>query len=592
MESERSVQLMTPLTARTYLEAYYELSNPQSAQNLLPLVEELDGWETIPVGTLRDTWPEGLWEEPESVEGGKDRLALSELENLEISIPDSSRTLRDGAMDTVLQTLLDGPDEDTDLVSEAELLADFLPNLKGKLYEQAKTLKPSPHVLDLLCRALKDETDIDLSPFKGLSPEDMSLVVSRLRKHGKINTLCISNRPDLTEHDLQVVLRGVSGLEVLYILEDPLIPMQALSTLFGNCDIYHSDLLRRPIKPQYDRYYRDTSSENSDDVMFAGEVRGGSSISQLVWIGITENQALDKNYHLESGSMDWQSLRQEKELTTFGWSPSYLRYKRYPLDMPLSTFKTLAGLLRLLKWASSSRLYEPESFSRGAAFSFAMASSILAGSDLGIYPVGRGHGYGLGPLPKTIFLDSTHERIRPSDAHEHLEPGQWAIVLVHEAFNAENQKYLDKRQGKRSAGADSESEDDNPLKLSRGGEQSFGGFMALLLGPDDPFKKSNNLGLPFQAIKRLRYALVTPSIEPSSSDRDFIVADIPTYVEYMKGKFGNEWMHRDSQKLMEVWNSQIAAMDVVGFYGEEDIHDILPKVFPSQKAAPSGHKAE
>lgn len=116
---------------------------------------------------------------------------------------------------------MDGSDDDTGLLSEVELLTDFLRKLKGKLYEQANALKPCRHVLDLLCRALEDDTDVDLSLFKGLSAEDMSLVVSRLGEHSEMRTLCMSNRPDLTGEDLRAVLRGAAGLKVLYLLEDP-----------------------------------------------------------------------------------------------------------------------------------------------------------------------------------------------------------------------------------------------------------------------------------------------------------------------------------------------------------------------------------
>lgn len=572
---------MTPLTARTYLEAYYDLNDAENVKDLLPLLDEFNEWVTIPVATLQDTWPEGEWEESESGQGGRDEVTIPELENSEIRPPNTSESLRDGAMAVVLQAILDGSDQDTDLLSEAELLTDFLPNLKAKLYEQANAMKPSPYLLDLLCRAFEDDTDVDLSPFKDFSAEDMSLVVSRLRKHGKMITLCMSNRPDLTEEDLQVVLRGAAGLKTLYLLEDPRIPTQAMSTLLDDCDLYHSDLLRNPIKPPPARFCENTDSRSSDDAISAGQICGGNNVSQLVWIALTDRQALDKGYRLESGLIDWETLRQEERRSRFGWSEAYLRYKRYLLDMPLPTLKTVAGLLRLLKWGSSSQLYDPEQFSRGAAFSFATAPFIASGNELGMGPVGRGNGFGIGPLGTTLYRDNTHERIPPTDAHEHLEPGQWAIILIHEAFDARNQEYLDKCQRGESAGADPGSEDDKPPKQPGGGEQSLG------------FRnKGKNQDLPFRAIKRLRYALITPSTESNPSDRDFIVANIPTYLKYVMGKTQDEENGGDSQKLIDVWNSRIAAMDTVDFYGDEDIHDILPKVFPNQKAAPFGSKPE
>ncbi|KAF6232195.1 hypothetical protein HO173_009578 [Letharia columbiana] len=231
--------------------------------------------------------------------------------------------------------------------------------------------------------------------------------------------------------------------------------------------------------------------------------------------------------------------------------------------MPLPTFKTVAGLLRLLNWGSSSELYYPERFSRGAAFSFAMASSIPGGNDLGVGPVGGGKGFGIGTLAKRLYLDST-----------------LSVILT----NA---------NGAESAGADSGSEDDNPLEQPKGGEQSMERAMALLLGPEDPFEdKGKNQNLPFRAIKRLRYALVTPSIESNPSGHKFIVADIPTYLEHVIEKMQDKGNAGDLQKLIEVWNSRIATIDTADFYGDEVIHDILPKVFPLRETAPSGSQPE
>ena len=56
------------------------------------------------------------------------------------------------------------------------------------------------------------------------------------------------------------------------------------------------------------------------------------------------------------------------------------------------------------------------------------------------------------------------------------------------------------------------------------------------------------------------------------------------------GSNRDEWSDGDSKKLTESWNSHIDAIDAVDFYGDDDFHDILPRVFPNQKAASSGSK--
>lgn len=564
---------MTPLSARTYLEAYYDLSDPKNSQIMVPLLKELNGWDVIPVETLRDTWPEGEWEEPQSDHEDKDEVDVPELEKLEINSPSTSKTLRDATMVTVLQALLDEPNEDTGLLSEVELLTDFPSRLKEKLYERSSALKPSPHILNLLVRALEEEIDVDLSPFTGFSTDDMSLVVSRLQKHGKMHTLCISNRPDLTTEDLQIVLRDAAGLKVLYILEDPQISARGMSPLLKDCEIYHTDLFRQGV---------------SDEAVPVGQVSEDNSISQLVWIGVSDQQALDKSHRLESGLIDWETLREEKRRTNFGWSGHGLRYKRYPLDMPLSSVRTTAGLLCLFQWGSSSHFYDVEQFSKGAALSFTLAPSIKGDNNLKVGPAGASNGLGIGPLAVGLSRDRYYEPKPANSAHEYLEPGEWAVVLVHEAYNATSQKFLDKCQRKEPAGADSDSEDDNPLGQPKGGEGSLGGMMALILGPNDPFvNKEKNQGLPFRAIKRLRYALVTPHTEPQPSGREFIVADIPAYLEHKMGESNDKGSDDVLKKLVEFYNSGIAAIDTADFYGDEDIHDILLKVFPKQKGSAS-----
>ncbi len=135
---------------------------------------------------------------------------------------------------------------------------------------------------------------VQLSPFESFSAEDMSLVVSRLQKHGKMKTLCISNRPNLTDEDLQIVLRGATGLKALYILEDPQIAVQGMSRLLENYDVYHSDLLRRQLKRQPEGSGTSIDLESSGGAVPGSQVCGANRVSQLVWIGITGPEASGK----------------------------------------------------------------------------------------------------------------------------------------------------------------------------------------------------------------------------------------------------------------------------------------------------------
>ena len=108
---------MNPLTARTYLEVYWDLSDPQSVNGHALLLNKFNGQDTIVVAKLQDTRPNGEWEEPESEQRGKDEVPVPELEKPDISTPDTSKTLRDKTMATMLQALLHGSDDNLDLVS-------------------------------------------------------------------------------------------------------------------------------------------------------------------------------------------------------------------------------------------------------------------------------------------------------------------------------------------------------------------------------------------------------------------------------------------------------------------------------------------
>lgn len=61
MQSKRPVQLMTPLTARIY-----SRHTTMTHRVKMPLLDGFNGWDTILVTTLQNTWPHGECEEPGS----------------------------------------------------------------------------------------------------------------------------------------------------------------------------------------------------------------------------------------------------------------------------------------------------------------------------------------------------------------------------------------------------------------------------------------------------------------------------------------------------------------------------------------------
>ena len=89
------VQLMSPLSARTYLVAYYKASEPEWKTNHEPLVGEFEQWSLIPTVVLEDAWPGEGWEEPSDEQDAKansEQTAQLERPN---SIPEGIGPLRD-----------------------------------------------------------------------------------------------------------------------------------------------------------------------------------------------------------------------------------------------------------------------------------------------------------------------------------------------------------------------------------------------------------------------------------------------------------------------------------------------------------------
>ena len=114
-------------------------------------------------------------------------------------------TLRENSMSKALDTLLaQVDDDDSSLLSEAELLADFVPQLRRRLFEGAAHLSPSPQILRLLRKVFIGQSTIDLAPFSKLTVQDLSAVIEG---QNDMKVLNISHRLDLQDSDLQRIFK-------------------------------------------------------------------------------------------------------------------------------------------------------------------------------------------------------------------------------------------------------------------------------------------------------------------------------------------------------------------------------------------------
>jgi len=86
MESGQEFQLMTPLSARQYLNAYYEESSGNYKSQFGQLIKDFESWNIIKVDSLTGAWPTAWKENEENVaertEQGKKFLAISSMNPL------------------------------------------------------------------------------------------------------------------------------------------------------------------------------------------------------------------------------------------------------------------------------------------------------------------------------------------------------------------------------------------------------------------------------------------------------------------------------------------------------------------------------
>ena len=391
MESEREVQLMTPLSARTYVEAY------DDTRNVSRVVESLKEWDLIQVAVLQDAWPSGKWEEPAIDERAKNNASPV----TGIAPKENMMSLRERAMDCLIQTLLDESEGDPQIISDAELLTDFPSKLKHKLYEKASVLKSFSLLVHLLCRVLKDDTEVDLSPFKTLAADDLSGVVSKLQEHGHMSTLNLSNRPDLTETDLGLILKDVSTIKSLLLLECIQISAESLLSQQQGCEVLHSELLRRSFK-------------NSHRLMPSSQSTHESFMAPVTHIYWTSESAC----RLENGNISWGMLDLE-----------CLHFKEFSIVDKISHPRLVGGLLQLLKWASHADIYAwpfSKDISYVAMHAFAMPLFVASGLGNRVRPLTQITRY----ERKTPGRHPTAEEREHRAMDQTPKAGKWAIIVL------------------------------------------------------------------------------------------------------------------------------------------------------------------
>ncbi|KAL8988086.1 MAG: hypothetical protein Q9177_002782 [Variospora cf. flavescens] len=550
-DSVPHLKLMTPLPARTYLEA-----------------------KLVAVGALKETWPHGDWQENVSMIGQEQYSLYESPEHAESNItaagnagiaaekqttarfentvPARIKSLRDHSMDSLLDLLLHSTHDHWDLVAEAEIFPDFVTKLRRRLYDNAATLQPTTPNIDLVYKVLKDEFEIDISVFKKFMASDFALLIAKLRG-GNLRTLNLSNMPELTESDLQKILHmrqaplgttkvndntsvlttgSVKDCRTIILLETPKISLEFLAEHMGHYDIYHSALFRRPM-------YREGSGAYflAKKPVKALQFAATNIVSQLVWVGTRSRQSRNSKIRLENGQFDWSTLKYSAGAYSFiTRDTTNLKYKNFLLDIPSPAAKIVHSLQRLMQYLS--KVSYLENWPMAAARCFATTSNLEDG------------GYSVGPLSTTLYEDVIEQDRVESGKDRTLMPGQWAIILVQEAFDAMNQKELD--QPTLETSDDEEDGDDEEDKTCP--------------TPEEGFK--------FRPLKRLRYAFVKALSEADPLKQHLLVPDVSGYVEDVLG--GTTGNTKDADRLKNWWRKQ---RRYASYYKDTDMDAILGKIY-------------
>ncbi|KAL8857387.1 MAG: hypothetical protein Q9178_006014 [Gyalolechia marmorata] len=520
MESEREVQLMAPLSGRTYLAAYYDLDEVggQGVKEQMMLnVGALDKYPLILTSTLQETWPEGEWENPE-VDAV---LAQSPGTNNLGDITDTlgAVSLRETAMDPLLHSLIKPSNDGLALLSELEFLPDFVPKLKRKVYDAASSLELTPTLVVVLNKVLGSDADVDLSPFTNFSASDLSIVVKALQDRSAMTGLNLSNRPELTESDLETILGSNPVCKRLYLLGNPQISTHYLTAQLGGYEHFHSDLFCRALIDEGN--YRFNQFEGRPMFDFSRS----NHLSEVVWIGITEDIAI------KARPIDYNDMIHVISQGSFGagyGSRHSFQYHQHPVDdIPVSGGKAMKGLLKLLQWIRSHEggFTLPADITSAIGCAFATLSSAETSFDA-VAAISTS----LNTYPRR------NSSPKPQAAPRCLKNNEWSVVVVYDAFDS----YL----------FPPKDDDDDAKKASR--ERT-------------------------QALKKVRYVFVTPVADVAPQQKRFLVADAPKYIKEVLGK--DDRTRTEADLLIEVWNQHFPTTQCE-FYAEDDIHDILEKVYP------------
>ncbi|KAL8791509.1 MAG: hypothetical protein Q9213_000126 [Squamulea squamosa] len=341
----------------------------------------------------------------------------------------SKQSLRDQAMDQLINTALNDPSYDLSALEEAQQLPGFAAHLRTKMLSlgQANELPSTPNLVHCFEMAFNGEQFIDLSPFSNMTTEQLVDVASKLLRSDTVKALNLSHLRQISEHDLMDILCIECHLETLYVMEMSQISLTCLTQLWSQNpalkDIYHTELFRLPLTEEY-RYSDLMSMVQSPSIT---NIR--NPVKNIMFVRVLVNGSMKelKLRKADGVTIDWQ---RSKLAGTGGKYDNSMFFSVFPInDTLLTPTKLINGLANFLHCASTDRTScsyhdaSPSGFTM--AKSFASASSCIGDSSTTI-----------GPLPGLLFrAASTAARVStplwPVPFPE-LKVGEFSIVIVNE----------------------------------------------------------------------------------------------------------------------------------------------------------------
>lgn len=385
-----------------------------------PLVQQLDAFHVLGgqelVGWAKHSVVEPVSSEAESCDGVK------------------KMSLRDQAMDQIIDTALKDPNNDPDVLAEVQQLSDFTPRYRRRLLSLAGSgeLVVSPALVRCIKLAFSGEGAVDLSSFSSVPSEYLIQASSEILRQGTVKTLNLSHLHQLSEADLMLNFENGATLETLYLLEMPQISPQAVASLWHHPtsaikDIHHTELLRRP----FIKNHTYSSLENMLRSPLVTDLK--NPIKNILWARVIVGKNYATDIRKPDGvTVDWQRLKPtSSDIDVKGT----MRCAIYPLnDMVLSPTKLVTGLMNYFACAAKDSGYCTSGGLMMTGFtlakSLAMASTRLLERD------GREEVTTIGPLPASMFAAASvsakvSSLLWPIDFPD-MKHGEGALVIVNE----------------------------------------------------------------------------------------------------------------------------------------------------------------